>query len=35
MTFMDQSDLGDGLVLRSTSYRTIVTMEAVRGSPER
>jgi hypothetical protein len=30
VTFMDQSDIGDGLVLRFTTYRTIATVEVVR-----
>lgn len=34
VTFMDQSDLGDDLVLRFTTYRTIATVEIVKRSPE-
>jgi hypothetical protein len=35
VTFMDQSDLGDDLVLRFTTYRTIATVEVVKGSSGR
>lgn len=35
ITFMDQSDLGAGLVLRFTTYRTIATVEIVKRSPNR
>jgi hypothetical protein len=35
VTFLDQSQLGDDLVLRFTTYRTIATVEVVKGSPER
>lgn len=34
VTFLDQSDLGDGLMLRFTTYRTIATVEIVKNSPE-
>jgi hypothetical protein len=34
VTFIDQSDLGDDLVLRFTTYRTIATVEVVKGSPQ-
>ena len=34
VSFMDQSQLGDDLVLRFTTYRTIATVEVVKGSPE-
>lgn len=34
VTFMDQSDLGDDLVLRFTTYRTIATVEIVKRSPQ-
>lgn len=34
VTFLDQSDLGDDLVLRFTTCRTIATVEVVKGSPE-
>lgn len=34
ISFMDQSQLGDGLTLRFTTYRTIATVEVVKGSPE-
>jgi hypothetical protein len=33
VTFLDQSQLGIGLVLRFTTYRTIATVELVKGSP--
>jgi hypothetical protein len=35
VTFLDQSQLGDDLVLRFTTYRTIATVDVVKGSPER
>jgi hypothetical protein len=30
VTFQDQSDLGDDLVLRFTTYRTLTTIEEVK-----
>jgi hypothetical protein len=35
VTFMDDSQLGDELVLRFTTYRTIATVEVVKGSSSR
>jgi hypothetical protein len=34
VTFLDQSQLGDDLVLRFTTYRTVATVEVVKGSRE-
>lgn len=34
VSFLDQSQLGDDLALRFTTYRTIATVEVVKGSPE-
>ncbi len=34
VSFMDQSTLDDDLVLRFTTYRTIATVEVVKGSPQ-
>lgn len=34
VTFVDHSDLGDDLVLRFTTYRTIATVEVVKGTSE-
>lgn len=34
VTFLDQSDLGDGLMLQFTTYRTIATVEVVKRSSQ-
>lgn len=34
VTFMDQSDLGEDLTLRFTTYRTIATVEIVKSTPQ-
>jgi hypothetical protein len=34
VTFLDHSQLGDDLMLRFTTYRTVATVEVVKGSPQ-